>query len=770
MIRDYLYEDLKAEEARENAKECDPVSSDSGADDQGENEPSGEQEEGEANATLPPPPAYVPYQHESWEADSMSDLSGSAETVDMSSWIPQNFYIDFDDEGNYELTLWQHDPTLEQVVLPTGAFDAWTEQYPCTYMYLANVEKSTKLKYKAGKEVPRSEALQDQEFWRAMEKELEQLRTNGAQFCKPPPEGDNTFVYTSRWVYTYKEDGMRKARLVVRGFEEQWNPDSQEHATDSPTLHRDSIRIICMTAANKRWDLESWDIRTAFQQAMTSDDPDQTMTEELGLMIKLPKWLPGKFNANGMCLKIPSGKTLYGMASAPRRWFFTLRKVMLECGFVTSKSDDCMFMYEDEEGNLHGLAGWHVDDGLLTGDDVFWKAMEKVAERLQFGKRAKGEFKFCGMRIIQKEDKSVSLDQSSMIMELEEIPLDARRNANEDATPQEKTMMRGRIGSMLYLTGMTRPFESYAVSHLAGFTNEAKVGHLKEINKLVQHFLANPDIGLIYEAGCSVDCMYTFHDSSFKSERESGSQMGILSFVGPKILSNGTIRGVSLLRWASKRARRVCHSTLAAETLAATAGLDSQAGLKFRLKELGYNPASILLTDCRSLFEHIYAMTGKTAEILLPDIHELREATMPWRSSLSEDYSEDFVELWWCSTKVQLADNLTKKITPSSHDFVEVLKTCTIKLGNQGKEKDSGWLRPRPTQRAHSFGTFLYNSLDILREISENPAAQCSCGQLCPAGEHTFFETPCPTQRDTLHELRSAYTSWLSEVLGPEAK
>ena len=143
---------------------------------------------------------------------------------------------------------------------------------------------------------------------------------------------------------------------------------------------------------------------------------------------------------------------------------------------------------------------------------------------------------------------------------------------------------------------------------------------------------------------------------------------------------------------------------------------------------------------------------------------------MPWRSSLSEDYSEDFVELWWCSTKVQLADNLTKKITPSSHDFVEVLKTCTIKLGNQGKEKDSGWLRPRPTQRAHSFGTFLYNSLDILREISENPAAQCSCGQLCPAGEHTFFETPCPTQRDTLHELRSAYTSWLSEVLGPEAK
>ena len=230
---------------------------------------------------------------------------------------------------------------------------------------------------------------------------------------------------------------------------------------------------------------------------------------------------------------------------------------------------------------------------------------------------------------------------------------------------------------------------------------------------------------LIYEGGCSVEYMYTFHDSSFKSERDSGSQMGILSYLGPEInATNGQLKGVSLLRWASKRARRVCHSTLAAETLASTAGLDSQAGLMFRLRELGFQPKSILLTDCRSLFDHVYAMTGKTAEMLLPDIHELLESTMPWRCSLSEDYDESFVELWWCSTNVQLADNLTKVATPSRREFLETLQTNILTLGPE----NTGYIRPRPTQRAHlSFGQFTFVAFDVLLEIYSHQDFVCSC-------------------------------------------
>ena len=61
-----------------------------------------------------------------------------------------------------------------------------------------------------------------------------------------------------------------------------------------------------------------------------------------------------------------------------------------------------------------------------------------------------------------------------------------------------------------------------------------------------------------------------------------------------------------------------------------------------------------------------------------------------------------------------LADNLTKIATPSATEFVNVLRQNIIHLGTEGKEN---WIRPRSTQRAHSFGSFEYQMFDILHEI-----------------------------------------------------
>ena len=67
--------------------------------------------------------------------------------------------------------------------------------------------------------------------------------------------------------------------------------------------------------------------------------------------------LTGKFSAGSLTavvgpngsgkstlLKIPDSQTLYGMASAPRRFYFFLRGIMLECGFRVSKFDECVFL------------------------------------------------------------------------------------------------------------------------------------------------------------------------------------------------------------------------------------------------------------------------------------------------------------------------------------------------------------------------------------------------------------------------------------------
>ena len=165
----------------------------------------------------------------------------------------------------------------------------------------------------------------------------------------------------------------------------------------------------------------------------------------------------------------------------------------------------------------------------------------------------------------------------------------------------------------------------------------------------------------------------------------------------------------------------MCHSTLAAETLAATAGLDLQSGLVFRLKELDIHPESVLITDCRSLHDHVYSMTSKSAEILLPDVHELREAAMPWRS-WAEDHDQQCVELWWCPTDRQLADNLTKLATPSTLQFMESIRTNSFSLGET-------YVRPRPSQRSlKSLATLRVDHFFAWLTAEQNPEAAIATG------------------------------------------
>ena len=52
-----------------------------------------------------------------------------------------------------------------------------------------------------------------------------------------------------------------KARLVVRGFED---PDASTVSAESPTLSGDGRRIILQEISSRKWNLQSFDIRTAF--------------------------------------------------------------------------------------------------------------------------------------------------------------------------------------------------------------------------------------------------------------------------------------------------------------------------------------------------------------------------------------------------------------------------------------------------------------------------------------------------------------------------
>jgi len=570
-----------------------------------------------------------------------------------------------------------------------GATPAQVLNAPMYHELAANLGLSvpvyvTQRELKAQKEVPRAEAHKDPGFWAAMEAEVDELLLNGASFVVPP---QNVWIYSSRWVFTWKEDGRRKARLVVRGYEEKW-VSTDDPATESPTLQRESLRYIAFYSAHNCTKLQAWDIKTAFQQADTRSDPEQR--ESGGLYVRPPKVFPTKYNVKDRVLKIKENKTLYGMGSAPRRFYFWLRGIHLKHGFTVSKFDECLFLYK-KGTKLLGIVGYHVDDGLLTGVYEFWTAMAAVEKDITFGTKKTDSFKFCGVHITQHSDYSVELDQEDSIEALEYMALDKKRPETDLLKPTEVTMMRGRLGSLLYVVGNTRPMEAYGVSHLAGFVTEAIVRHAREVDALIYFCKSTKDLHLWYPATkLEHIVLYTFGDSNFKAERGGGSQMGLLSFVGTVLKQDESL--AECLRFNSKRAKRVAHSTLTAETLAAVQALDQNFGTRLRLAEMDFWSQGVILTDCRSLFDGLYSMTSHPSEVLVPDFFELREALMPWRCAESADYDGLSAEMWWIPTQYMLADNLTKSKTPSTFELMRVLREGAI------------WLpevkRPRTAQRA----------------------------------------------------------------------
>ena len=88
-------------------------------------------------------------------------------------------------------------------------------------------------------------------------------------------------ILRSRWVLTWKppEEGSNvkgaKARLLVLGYED---PQLTDVARDSPTLSREGRSVVLQTIASMKWELQSFDIRTAFLRGQA--DPGNPLAVE----------------------------------------------------------------------------------------------------------------------------------------------------------------------------------------------------------------------------------------------------------------------------------------------------------------------------------------------------------------------------------------------------------------------------------------------------------------------------------------------------------
>ena len=465
---------------------------------------------------------------------------------------------------------------------------------------------------------------------RAKHAEIEQWKRNDV-FEEVEDEGQNTI--SVRWIVTEKvknDSTYVKARLVARGFEEDWKDDPK----DSPTCNKDSLRLALMVMSSFRWKCNSLDVKAAFLQ---------------GERIKRDVWLkPPREFYNGKIWKLK--KTVYGLNDAARAWYFSVKNILLKLNMSICRYDPALFYWHNDDV-LSGIICVHVDDFLWGGDSEFYdRIMLPLMKILEIGSTAEGVFKYLGLRIVQGKS-NIQIDQGNYIKNIDEIELkeERRKLRSEPVNNDEAHLLRVLIGQLNWVVRQTRADVAFDCCELSTILHNAKVEDIIAANKVVQR-LKKKDVTVVIPAlddvnSLSIEC---YSDASFGNLPGGGSQGGYIIFISD---DSGHRCPVT---WQSRKVRRVVKSTLAAETLALLDAAETGVYLATLMKQLlnlSVGPIVKCFVDNRSLVDALNSTTGVEDKLLRINMAVLKDML----------YRRDLHSVSWVQTAHQLANALTKK-------------------------------------------------------------------------------------------------------------
>ena len=506
-------------------------------------------------------------------------------------------------------------------------------------------------------------------------------------------------VMRCRWILTWKpvDEGSQvknpkfapKARLVVLGYED---PLVHEIPRDSPTMTKLSRMLILQYAASSHWDIESFDIKTAFLRGEENSD------RILGL--EPPNELREKMKlAPNEILKLLKGA--YGRVDAPYLWYMELKKGLEELGFLISPFDPCVFVLQNpKSGVTEGLIGIHVDDGLCCGSELFHSKLLQLERKFPFGSRKSRNFTFTGLKIDQKDDHSIWVNQEQYVKDISSISVSRERRAIPDAvvTESERQSLRAVIGSLQYAATNSRPDLCSRLGMLQSQINRAKVSTLVEANKVLHEAKMFAGTTLkIQPISLEQLRFIAFSDASFASPKVPDSHQGMVIMSCHQSIGENRTSIVNPIVWHSKKIQKVAVSTLSAEAMSLAGAVDilswvrlywgwlNKVDLKWKqadetllqlppafaaipplegdqssatppdevqklLHKLPSSNSSLITTDCKSLYDLI----SRTAP---PSCQEFRTQL---QAKLIKEHLRSGIQIRWVPSGAQIADSLTK--------------------------------------------------------------------------------------------------------------
>eukprot|EP00435_Cladocopium_sp_Y103_P058473 s1160_g20.t1 len=619
-------------------------------------------------------------------------------------------------------------------------------------------------------------------FDQSMEKEWNSFKKFSAvevltesQIAELPQDAE---IVNTRWVHTDKNQKPRlmagamrrrtgkseaqikkeypfeaKSRMVVIGCQEK----DTGIRSDSPTASLLAFNLVTCLSVIFQWILEAFDASTAYLQS-----------HGIARLLLLRPPRPPPPGVSPFDLLRAKG-SIYGTRDAGRSWWKKLFHALFGQGWIMSKLEAALFFLFDG-GVLVGALAAHVDDLYATGTGEKYEKSMKFLEKEIYLKRKVGDFRFCGKNVKQNPDGSVSLDQIDAIESLEYMVLQKDRRAmpNAPLTEDEKSAFRGLIGSLGWIARQTRPDVLVNVSLASQTMGNPTVKDVVELNKVVKvlkdsydfkwNFVPSSDLTL---ENAVVFCMA---DSSFANTTKLRSQCGYIIGLTTQNFASGEPAPVMILETYSGSIKRVCRSTLAAETngfLTATEAADYLRMLLLEIKHPGtsisdldkfyYKGLLIALTDAKSLESTLNKDAGqptdKRVKILISQVKEFLGG---------DQYEDDGANrCHWCDTSQMLADVLTKsgcereplleamssgkwQLRPSAEaeEIKQRIRDGRRRRKEQKKKPASGIQHCRHS--AHAFALdpdFDYDNTELSGKVAESRLGEMMFGSLPRSGE-----------------------------------
>ena len=314
-----------------------------------------------------------------------------------------------------------------------------------------------------------------------------------------------------------------------------------------------------------------------------------------------------------------------------------------------SNLDQALYFIKDDKGELMGILLVHVDDMVFAGLPQFYNLVIKpITQKYTISSEEISNFCFTGWNLTQDGD-GIRMDQKDYLSNFDISKfkcLQAPSGSAKDLVDQDtQEIFRKGIGTLGWITSVSKPHLSYYTTHFAGKVMRATVKDAKLMYRtLVKAANEVTSIKFSNLGPIANWKIVTFCDASWTRAPDFESiHANVTCILG----CNGK---ANILDWQATHPEAPASSAMASEADSCLLALGKLKVLKFLVDEIfGTEIKGNLITDSLSVQKAVHSTTvikDKRMYIAVATLRSLKD--------------QKDISITWTNSKNQISDILTK--------------------------------------------------------------------------------------------------------------